>query len=574
LAIRLQIDSKCVAALVARTLALALTLIGELEIELNSGGGAKTVMDKAKCNRWLLGDAVRKSFLIAFLTVIIVSGLTLVGTGNLGIVHASTEVTGIITSDTTWTEANSPYVFTGPVGVAAGVTLRIEPGVTVNFGTYYLVVNGTLFARGSTTKNIFFTPYSSEWDYSNRISFMPDSNGWNEQTGSGSIIENAVFDSVSVGINAASPKINNNTFSGGYRDKKAIAVSEGSSSPIISNNIIDGAGSDSSVFSGGIGCGGNAFVTGNLVFGWDTYAISIDGGSPIVEGNVVTNNKDGFRIDWSRSSPIIRNNTIAKNSGGIKLLNGPWSVIVNNNIYDNTNYNLYLHTDNTIGNPEHDVNATYNWWGTTDTSLIDQSIRDYKDDFNLGSVTFTPFLTAPNPEAPAIPTSIPTPQPTPTQAPSPTESPTPTLAPTVTPTPSPIPVPGQSFFFVKSNSTVTELFFNSTSAELSFTVSGEAGTAGYVEVTVAKSLVSSVQDIKVFLDGDQLNVAITEEADSWLLTFTYMHSTHHVTVYLGSVPVDESQLGQVLVIGLPIAAIAVFFVVKRIRDRKSKTKAE
>ncbi len=50
-----------------------------------------------------------------------------------------------------------------------------------------------------------------------------------------------------------------------------------------------------------------------------------------------------------------------------------------------------------------DVDATNNWWGTTNASLIKQTI--YHDDNYSGSVFFTPFLTAPNPYAPAIPTS-------------------------------------------------------------------------------------------------------------------------------------------------------------------------
>ena len=123
------------------------------------------------------------------------------------------------------------------------------------------------------------------------------------------------------------------------------------------------------------------------------------------------------------------------------------------------------------------------------------------------------------------------------------ESQTPTPTPTPTPAPTPIQVPGQSSFSVESNSTVTELFFNSTSSELSFTVSGESETAGYVKVTIAKSFVSSVQNVKVYLDGNQLNVAITEDADSWLLNFNYMHSTHHVKISLATNAATTTFLG-------------------------------
>ena len=51
---------------------------------------------------------VQKSLLIAFLTAIIIGGLTSVGYVHFVTVQASTDVSGIIASDTTWTKANSP----------------------------------------------------------------------------------------------------------------------------------------------------------------------------------------------------------------------------------------------------------------------------------------------------------------------------------------------------------------------------------------------------------------------------------------------------------------------------------
>jgi hypothetical protein len=49
-----------------------------------------------------------------------------------------------IISDTIWTKANSPYMFSSPITVNIGTTLTIEPGVTVNMGSgVYLQVDGT-----------------------------------------------------------------------------------------------------------------------------------------------------------------------------------------------------------------------------------------------------------------------------------------------------------------------------------------------------------------------------------------------------------------------------------------------
>ncbi len=76
--------------------------------------------------------------------------------------------------------------------------------------------------------------------------------------------------------------------------------------------------------------------------------------------------------------------------------------------------------------------------------------------------------------------------------------------------------------------------FNSTSAELSFIVSGPEGTTGFVKATIAKSLISNGSDVTVYLDGNQLNYTLTSTEESWVLLFNYSHSTHEVAVYMGT----------------------------------------
>ncbi len=79
---------------------------------------------------------------------------------------ADTSVGGLISSDTTWTLAGSPYIITSNISVygSGSPTLTIEPGVIVKFNdnTGLSVANGTsnpgaLKAVGTASSPILFT---------------------------------------------------------------------------------------------------------------------------------------------------------------------------------------------------------------------------------------------------------------------------------------------------------------------------------------------------------------------------------------------------------------------------------
>lgn len=131
-----------------------------------------------------------------------------------------------------------------------------------------------------------------------------------------------------------------------------------------------------------------------------------------------------------------------------------------------------------------------------------------------------------------------------------------------------IPFEEQSVFSVTSNSTISALAFNSTGRELSFTVTGPSGTTGYVNVYIAKTLVGNVADVKVYLNGNQLNYTATSLDDSWLLHFTYLHSTKKITITLGevSVPFIETLLGKAVIFtvaSISAIVILVLFILKK-----------
>lgn len=67
------------------------------------------------------------------------------------------EVSGNITSNATWNMAQSPYIVVGSIGIISGVTLTIEPGVTVEFaGPYTMLVKGSVIANGTSLNKIRF----------------------------------------------------------------------------------------------------------------------------------------------------------------------------------------------------------------------------------------------------------------------------------------------------------------------------------------------------------------------------------------------------------------------------------
>lgn len=69
-----------------------------------------------------------------------------------------TEVGGIISSNTTWTKENNPYVISSTVQIPLGVTLTIKPGVIVTKPTSgdMFLVNGTIYAHGVKEDKITF----------------------------------------------------------------------------------------------------------------------------------------------------------------------------------------------------------------------------------------------------------------------------------------------------------------------------------------------------------------------------------------------------------------------------------
>ena len=135
-----------------------------------------------------------------------------------------------------------------------------------------------------------------------------------------------------------------------------------------------------------------------------------------------------------------------------------------------------------------------------------------------------------------------------------------------------LPYQNQQVFFIESNSTVYDLAFNNETSTLSFNVTGTSGTAGYVKATISKSLLTNGENLKAYIDGSQLNYSVTSMVDSWVFTFNYHHSTHQITLNLGTNPSATLPSGNEFVL---VGIIALFgtilsVAIKQFFGRKDK----
>jgi hypothetical protein len=323
------------------------------------------------------------------LIILTICALTTINTQATN-AQTPTQVNGIITQNTTWTKANSPYTLTDNVLVSNGVTLTIQAGVTVNLNGNKIEVNGTIQAIGNNANPIAFN--------SGQIAFIQYSAGWSETSGAGSIINYAAL-GASVSIIESSPMISNSNIS-----SVGVIVGISGGSPIISNNKItsfqysDQYGRSQQSYAGiQLSENTNAIITGNVITGtYDQACIVVNDGSPIIQRNLIQyGNGLYFGAMSTLSNPTIQNNTFSFCREAILSATGSSgsTSLLYNNFVNSSQYNIYWAQTT-------DLNATLNWWGTTDHSAISTAIHDFNNDFSSGRVNFVPFLTQTNPQAP------------------------------------------------------------------------------------------------------------------------------------------------------------------------------
>jgi hypothetical protein len=204
------------------------------------------------------------------------------------------------------------------------------------------MVNGTLRAQGTDTEQIHFN--------NGEITFTQHSSSWNEQTGSGSIIEYANLDSTDVEINFVSPKINSNSIS------KIII----GGSTILTNNIISQEITPSYILNSPV-------ISGNTILQGGSFSSS---GSAVVSHNSISGT---FRS--SNSSGVVSYNTIS----GTLIVSG--SALVSNNTLSGSLevYGSVVASDNNIsGRLRAGVSAT-----VTNNTILGGVVVPYGDSYDF-----------------------------------------------------------------------------------------------------------------------------------------------------------------------------------------------
>lgn len=299
---------------------------------------------------------------------------------------SQTNVSGVISDNTIWTLAQSPFIVTNNLLVSSGASLTLEPGVQILIDTdVYVKIEGELIAIGTEQDPIIWTsnsnnPSTGDWNkiwlYNTSSAFDSDGNyvsgtvlknciiqyaveGLRIDQGS-FILEDSEISNSLIGINFR--KIQNSLIKGNliHNNQEGTSTSAGTENngvgefifnQIINNTFENNEGNGFS-FGGYRNNSNNNIISGNIArnnlgngfyFGWGDVVPGFT--DNIIDGNILIENQ-GSGITICRDSNVIRNNIISQNNlDGINI-SGTYIyqglTIENNIIANNGRFNLDL----------------------------------------------------------------------------------------------------------------------------------------------------------------------------------------------------------------------------------------
>jgi hypothetical protein len=333
-------------------------------------------------------------------------------------IYSQTIISNSIYADTTWTLVGSPYIVVNNIVVYPGVTLTIEPGVTIKFnGNLWMEIReSTLIAVGTLTDSITFTsnyssPASGSWsriyaDTSSVFNYcnfnyavtavngsmhVKNSTFMNNETGVyNCVVDSCVFKNNYIGSDNSN--VNNSTFL--YNQIGIFAQG------IFNNCIIDSNQTGVDIHIGELY---------DCEIKYNQHGVTIGETGSIINCLVDSNYLSGIYVQHEFDSIVdceITNNggagIDANSLGGIYTLYITGCVIENNDIgviIHSSSDSLYCNQicNNNFYDLEYAGAINYslpgNYWCTTDSATLSSHIHDgYDNGFN-GLVSFYPIDT-------------------------------------------------------------------------------------------------------------------------------------------------------------------------------------
>jgi hypothetical protein len=248
-------------------------------------------------------------------------------------VFAQTNVSGSISTDTTWAVADSPFIVQGSITISSGITLTVEPGVVVKFEDSFdnhIAVYGSLDVQGTALNKVYFT------------SAQDDSVG-GDTNGDGNATTPAPEDWAQIRV-----------FEGGQTNINHTEIRYGGSAFIYNCGF-------PAVCQGGLhNQGGVIFVTNSKISQNGKYGIDNQKGTTTVSTSEISFNEQGLRFSGRISATkggelTISNSTISNNTDIGVYAHGSLGskLILNNNTFLNNTKDVRLlfidfdHTNNT-----------------------------------------------------------------------------------------------------------------------------------------------------------------------------------------------------------------------------------
>lgn len=265
--------------------------------------------------------------------------------------------------------ANTNYDVLGALSIKAGTTLTIPAGATLRFHAYSNIsVDGVLTVQGTAANPVTFTSGVAN----------PARNSWKGilLRSNGSLIEHARIDytSTAVYVDGVTATVRNNAIRY-FQTNGVYVIGAGASGTVVQGNTIEN-------------------------FNRQGDCIEANGSSPTITGNTLMSCLSGVKISGANNATTVNgNNIITGNGAGIHVDAGsahlPIPTVTGNQLYGNSSNYITAHYAN--GGSDLHLNATGNWWGSTDLVAIGASITDASDVYGstLPIVDYSGFLDGP-----------------------------------------------------------------------------------------------------------------------------------------------------------------------------------